>query len=108
MALDQGLADEEFCNRFATSLDRLREAVDDFTPLYVADRCGLSVELLQQTVDMFTSARRASAASSTGHGTDPNLAEHLIEAFNAVCGETGRVGKVQRNTGYCQTLGQNW
>ncbi|WP_340317948.1 molybdopterin-containing oxidoreductase family protein [Rhizorhabdus argentea] len=102
MVLDRGLEDKAFCARFTTSLDRLRAAVDEFTPDYVAARTGVGVELLEEAVRIFTGARRKSALSGTGPNMAPdsNLAEHLIEAFTAICGGYRRAGDMIRNVGY--------
>ncbi|WP_340317998.1 molybdopterin-containing oxidoreductase family protein [Rhizorhabdus argentea] len=104
MVLERNLADEVFCARFTMSRDRLRDAVDAFSPDYVAARTGVAIETLEQVVDMFTSARRKSAHSGTGPNMGPNsnLAEHMIETFTALCGGYRRAGDLLRNTGYYQ------
>jgi anaerobic selenocysteine-containing dehydrogenase len=97
--LEKGWHDQTFCARFIRPLDELRAAVADFTPDYVADRTGINRELIERAAEMFATARRKSAASGTGANmaTDSNVAEHLLEALNAICGGYRRSGDVVRN-----------
>lgn len=99
IVLDRGWQDAAFCARFIVSLDELRAAVADFTPSYVAERTGLDRELIEKAAEMFATAKRKSAASGTGTdmATDSNLAEHLLEALNALCGGYRRTGDIVRN-----------
>ncbi|HKR43273.1 MAG TPA: molybdopterin-dependent oxidoreductase [Paraburkholderia sp.] len=101
VVLQEELEDASFCARFTTSLEELRHAVQDFTPDYVAARTGTTPELLQAAAEMFARARRKSAASGTGPNMGPhsNLAEHLMEALNAICGGYVQAGAVLRNVG---------
>ena len=99
MVLERGWHDQAFCARFASSLDTLRAAVAEFTPDYVAARTGIDRALIERAAEMFAGARRKSAASGTGPNmaTDANVAEHLLEAFNAICGGYRRAGDIVRN-----------
>jgi anaerobic selenocysteine-containing dehydrogenase len=101
IVLDCGLHDREFCERFVGPLDALRSAVAPFTPEYVFERTGVPVDTLFETATVFATAARKSAASGTGPNmaADSNLAEHLIEAFNAICGGYRRAGEKAWNTG---------
>lgn len=102
IVIEEGLYDKPFCERFTTSFDRLRAAVDSFTPDYVAERTGIDVATLYQAATMFATANKKSAMSGTGPNMalNSNLAEHLIEAFNAICGGYRSAGDVVRNLGY--------
>jgi anaerobic selenocysteine-containing dehydrogenase len=99
VVLDRGWHDAAFCSRFTESLDELRAGVARFTPSYVADRTGVDRALIEQAAEMFATAKRKSAASGTGTNmaTDSNLAEHLLEALNAICGGYRRAGDIVRN-----------
>ena len=99
IVLERGWHDEAFCARFIRPLDELRAAVADFTPDYVAGRTGIDRELIERAAEMFARARRKSAASGTGPNmaTDSNVAEHMFEALNALCGGYRRAGDVVRN-----------
>jgi len=101
LVLEKGTFDRDFCARFAVGLDDLRRSVAPFDLAYAADRCGLSIEKIEQAADLFCSGRRKSAFSGTGPdmSTDSNLAEHLIETFNAICGGYRRAGDRIGNTG---------
>ena len=99
IVLDSGWHDVAFCARFVQSLDQLRAAVAPFTADYVAERTGIDRRLIEQGAEMFATAKRKSVASGTGPNmaTNSNLAEHLIEALNAICGGYRRVGDIVRN-----------
>jgi anaerobic selenocysteine-containing dehydrogenase len=99
IVLERGWHDQPFCARFVRPLDRLRAAVADFTPDYVTGRTGIDRDLIERASEMFARARRKSAASGTGPNmaADSNVAEHLIEAFNAICGGYRRAGDIVRN-----------
>jgi anaerobic selenocysteine-containing dehydrogenase len=93
--------DREFCARFTTSIERLRTAVAPFTADYAAARAGVPVEQLRETARLFAHASCRTAQSGTGPNmaAHSNLAEHLIEALNAICGAYRRAGALIRNPG---------
>ena len=99
--LTNGWEDRAFCDRFVTSLDRLRETVRPFTPEYAAKRAGVDAQALREAAEIFAKSKRRSAWSGTGPNmsTRSNLSEHLIEALNAVCGVYRRAGDKIRNIG---------
>jgi anaerobic selenocysteine-containing dehydrogenase len=101
IVLTNGWHDESFCNRFVRNLDALRAAVEDFSPDYVAARTGIGRDLLETAAATFAKAGRKSASSGTGPNMacDANVAEHLISAFNTICGGYRRSGDLVRNTG---------
>jgi anaerobic selenocysteine-containing dehydrogenase len=101
IVLERGLHDRAFCDRFSGPLDALQAAVAEFDPEYVAARTGIAVDILLQIATVFATAARKSVYSGTGPdmASDSNLAEHFIEAFNAVCGGYRRAGEKVWNTG---------
>jgi anaerobic selenocysteine-containing dehydrogenase len=101
IVLERGWEDRAFCERFVAPLDGLRVAVADFTLAYVAARTGLEPARIEAAAEMFARAKRPTGASGTGPNMSPgsNLAEHLIEAFSAICGAYRRAGDLVRNTG---------
>jgi anaerobic selenocysteine-containing dehydrogenase len=101
IVLERGLHDRAFCDRFSGPLDALQAAVAEFDPEYVAARTGVAVDILLQIATVFATAARKSVYSGTGPdmASDSNLAEHFIEAFNAVCGGYRRAGEKVWNTG---------
>ena len=106
MILERGWHDAAFCARWVDGLDALRTAVAPFTPDYVARRAGVDPEALAQAASLFAEpiagrARRGSAASGVGPDMGPhsNLAEHLVECLNAVCGRYARPGDLVANPG---------
>jgi len=110
LILQRGWHDIDFCARHVKDLPRLVQAVEPFTPDYVAQRAGLSVDALEAAAAAFaeplpTAAglrrKRGSAASGTGPDMAPhaNLAEHLLECLNVVCGRFARAGDPVQNPG---------
>jgi anaerobic selenocysteine-containing dehydrogenase len=108
IVLERGWEDRAFCGRFVAPLDRLREAVADFTTAYVSAQTGLEPAQIEAAAEMFARAKRPTCASGTGPNMGPgsNVAEHLIEAFSAICGAYRRVGDVVRNTGLLYDSGR--
>ncbi|MES2493659.1 MAG: molybdopterin-dependent oxidoreductase [Pseudomonadota bacterium] len=101
LILERGWADRAFCDRFVTSVDRLRAAVADFDLEFAAARTGIPGEQIVAAAQMFGTARRRSASSGTGNNmaANSNLNEHLLECLNALCGGYRRAGDPIRATG---------
>lgn len=105
--------DAEFCARNADGVDALRAAVAPFTPDAVAQRCGITAEALIEMTRAFAAPhpdgrrKRGAAASGTGPnmGAWSNLAEHLVETLNVLCGRFAREGDPIGNPG---VLGARW
>ncbi|SNS33865.1 Anaerobic selenocysteine-containing dehydrogenase [Sphingomonas laterariae] len=100
--LREGWHDEAFCAQHVADLDALRGAVARFTPDYVAVRADVAPELLLEAARLFAQeGRKGFAGSSTGPDMGPhsNLAEHLIEALNIICGKLVREGEEVGNSG---------
>ena len=98
--LAEKLHDQDFCNTYVEGLDALERAVAPFTPAYVAQRAGISADDLIATARLFAGAgKRGAAYSGTGPDMSPrsNLAEHMIECINVVCGRFKRAGDVLPN-----------
>jgi anaerobic selenocysteine-containing dehydrogenase len=102
LILDSGWHDAQFCTQWVKELERLRTAVATFTPAYVAQRAGIDAGDLTAAASLFAhECRRGSAASGTGPNmaAHSNLAEHLIECLNVVCGRYARAGDRVPNPG---------
>ncbi len=87
-------ADDAFCSRWANGVDELREAVSRFTPEVVAGIAGVAPEQIVEAARTFGAARSGMATSGTGPDMGPhaNVAEHLVQALNVVCGRFPREG----------------
>jgi anaerobic selenocysteine-containing dehydrogenase len=95
--MDEGWHDKDFTERFATpaGMAALRKSVDPFTEEYVERRAGLQPGQLRATAEMFArDNKRGPATSATGPSMAPfsNLAQHLIDCLNVVCGRFRRAG----------------
>ena len=112
MILAKGWHDAAFCADHLAGLDGVRAAVEPFTLAYVEARAGVSQVILSAAVEAFAAPldgrrRRGSAASGTGPNmaAHSNLAEHLLECLNVVCGRFARPGDKVMNPG---VLGPRW
>jgi anaerobic selenocysteine-containing dehydrogenase len=92
--LSEGREDTEFCASHVDGLDRLRALVEPFTPGYVHERAGIPPEQLHAAARLFADAERGCAGDATGLTMSPysNLADHLMECLNVVCGRYLRAG----------------
>lgn len=98
LILTEGWEDKEFCARWVgeTNLAALGEAVDPLTEEFVEDRAGLEPGSLRRVAEMFArDAKTGSVTSATGTSMAPysNLAFHLIETINVICGRYLREGQ---------------
>jgi anaerobic selenocysteine-containing dehydrogenase len=94
LILDKGWQDEDFCHRFVDGVEALREAVEGYTPDYVRQRSGITAEQLLNAAEKFALAPKSLAVVGTGPcmGPHSNLAVHLVECLNALCGNFNRAG----------------
>jgi anaerobic selenocysteine-containing dehydrogenase len=106
VVLARGWHDEAFCAKYVEGLDALRAAVAGFTPAVAAARTGLTAAEIEAAAALFAEplpdrAKRGTAASGTGANMGPhsNLAEHLLECLNVVCGRYPRAGDLVPNPG---------
>lgn len=95
--MDEGWHDAEFCERHVGSerLTALRDVVEAFTPDRVEARAGLQQGQLRDIAVMFArDHRRGAAYAATGPCMAPfsNLAQHLVEVLNVICGRVRRPG----------------
>ena len=99
--LDCGWTDPSFHDRFCTAIPALRAALEPFDLSYAEHRTGVAAELIEEAARLFGTAGKAHAACGTGltFGPHSNLAEHLLECLNALCGGYRRAGDTIRTTG---------
>ena len=105
--LARGWHDAEFCSQHVSQLDQLRCSVEPFTLDYTAERAGVPAALIAETARLFAKENNKGCAfSSTGPNmaSRSNLAEHLIQALNIVCGRFMRAGDRLRNPGVLNPL----
>jgi len=102
MILAEGWHDKAFCRDNVMYLDELRSAVEPFEEAYVAQRAGISISDLRQATALFAQGgKRGCAYTGTGPSMSPhsNLAEHLVQSLNVVCGRYIREGEPITNPG---------
>jgi anaerobic selenocysteine-containing dehydrogenase len=108
IVLTEGWHDREFCAQHVGDLDRLRAAVDPFTAPKVAARADVPVAQLIEVAELFArTCSRGIAVTGTGVDMGPhsNLAEHLVESLNAICGRYVRAGERIDNPGLVMNSG---
>ena len=100
--LHRGWHDRDFCDAHVSGVERLAEHVEPFAPQRVADMAGVAAEDIERAAALFA---RDSRTGMVGTGTGPdmarhsNLAEHLYQSINIVCGRFPREGDDLANTG---------
>ena len=98
----EGWCDADFCERYVNGFDDLKAAVAHFSPGQAAQWVGVSAQNIELAAAIF--ARDGSRGmTGTGTGVDmarySNLAEHLWQAVNVVCGRFPREGEQISNPG---------
>ncbi len=92
--------DADFCAQYVSGLDALKRAVMPFTLDYAAGRCGVDADQIHAAAALFArDSKRGMAGSGSGPDMAPrsNLAEHLIQCLNIVCGRFARPGDIVQN-----------
>ena len=95
--LQEGWQDNEFCEKYVSqeSLIALRTEIEPFTPEMVASRAGIEACELRNIAEMFARDNKCgNAAAGTGVNMSPysNVAQHLVDCLNVVCGRFKRPG----------------
>jgi anaerobic selenocysteine-containing dehydrogenase len=100
--LDAGWQDRAFCERHVDGVENLSKALRDFTPERVAARADIPASQIVEAAELFAhQARRGMATTGTGPdmASHSNLAEHLVQCLNAICGRYLRAGEAVPNPG---------
>jgi anaerobic selenocysteine-containing dehydrogenase len=92
--LSDGLVDAAFVSRWVSGADSLTAAVAPFSPDVVAEVCGVAAEDVVRAARVFGEANSGMATGGTGPDMGPfaNLAEHLVQTLNVVCGRFPQPG----------------
>lgn len=100
--LRHGWEDSTFCAAHVHGMDSLRAAVEPFSVERVARRAGVPAAEIRQAAALWASSPRRGCA---GTGTGPcmsgasNLADHMVELLNVICGRFLRAGERIGNPG---------
>ncbi len=95
LILAEGLHDRAFCDEHVAGIAELRDAVDAFTPDYVAHRTGIAAQRIGEAARLFARGPRGVATAGTGPNmsTHPTLTEHLVLCLDTICGRWNREGE---------------
>jgi anaerobic selenocysteine-containing dehydrogenase len=87
--------DHEFTAEWADGLDALHEAVAPFTPQRAGAVCGVDADDIIRAANIFAAGPRGMVTGGTGPDMGPhaNLAEHLIQVTNVLCGRYVQAGE---------------
>ncbi|WP_380877184.1 dehydrogenase [Sphingomonas sp. DBB INV C78] len=102
VVLAENWHDADFCAANVADLEELRAALAPFDPAYVSARADVPEAQIRAAARMFAvESRSGITGSSTGPDMGPhsNLAEHLLETLNIVCGRMQRAGDRVDNPG---------
>ena len=99
--LEEELYDATFCAEHVQGLDRLREAVEAYTPDYVEERAGVPAEQMIAAARMYAGGTRGGVSCGTGPNMSPhpNITEHFVLALASLCGRVNREGDEVPNPG---------
>jgi anaerobic selenocysteine-containing dehydrogenase len=92
--LEEGWYDAAFCERWVDGVGVLRAALAPMTVDAASRITGVDAARIVDAARMFGEARRGMAKTGTGPDMGPhaNVAEHLVQALNVVCGRFPREG----------------
>ncbi|WP_257538485.1 molybdopterin-dependent oxidoreductase [Sphingobium sp. CFD-1] len=108
IVLEEGWHDAAFCADHVGDLDELQAAVASFAPDQVARAAQIVEADLRAAARMFArTGTRGIAVTGTGVDMGPhsNLAEHLVESLNVICGRFVRDGELVENPGLVLNAG---
>ncbi|TCM15709.1 anaerobic selenocysteine-containing dehydrogenase [Novosphingobium sp. PhB165] len=99
--LRDGGYDTAFVERWCAGLGEVRAIVAAATPEWVAARADVPAEQIEQAARWLGEARNVGVGSGTGpsFSAHSNLADHMIELVNVLCGGYRRAGDRVRNPG---------
>jgi anaerobic selenocysteine-containing dehydrogenase len=111
IVLQKGWHDRAFCERYVDGIDYLMAALKPFDAQSAAARAGITADELYTAASMFAlDGKRGMAGSGTGPDMAPhsNLAEHLLQCLNVVCGRYLKEGETAPNPGVLQPRVQRY
>ncbi len=99
--LRDGSYDHAFVERWCAGLDDVRALVAEATPEWAARRADVPAAEIELAAKWLGEARKVGVGSGTGpsFSAHSNLADHMIELVNVLCGGYRRAGDLVRNPG---------
>ena len=102
VVLQEGWQDEDFCRAHVDGVEQMRLGLAGFVPERTAAATGLDPQDLRRAVRLFATESQSGmvgTVTGTDMGPHSNLAEHLFQTLNVVCGRFPRAGENVGNAG---------
>jgi anaerobic selenocysteine-containing dehydrogenase len=93
--LSESIYDTEFVDENATGLEALAQAVQPFTPEYVAEQADVNADDLRRAARTFATAERGYVAAGVGPNMSASgtLVEYMVLNLETLCGRWLRAGE---------------
>ncbi len=108
LVIKHGCVDRKFVTQHTRGFAKLAAHAEAYTPEVVAERTGLSVDLIMQTFEAIVRARNVFFAWTMGvnHSTQGSDTVSLINTLALITGNIGRTGAAPMSiTGQCNAMG---
>ncbi len=108
LVIKNGCVDRKFVAQHTRGFEKLAAHAEVYTPETVAERTGLSVDLIMQTFEAIVRARNVFFAWTMGvnHSTQGSDTVSLINTLALITGNIGRTGAAPMSiTGQCNAMG---
>ncbi len=108
LVIERGRAKKEYIEKHTKGFEKLAEHSKKYTPGYVSEKTGLSVELILKTFDAIANAKNTFFAWTMGvnHSTQGTDTVSLINTLALITGNIGRTGAAPMSiTGQCNAMG---
>ncbi|MBT4494515.1 MAG: molybdopterin-dependent oxidoreductase [Gammaproteobacteria bacterium] len=107
--IEEGLVDEDFVSEHIEGFDRLKEAVDRYTPDYVEARADVPAEDLIAAARLFATGPKGMVTCGTGPNMAPRgtVTEYLVLVLNSICGRWVKEGEQIPNPFVFMPEGEN-
>ncbi len=108
LVIERGFAKKEFIDQHTKGFEKLREHSKKYSPEYVSEKTGLSVELIFKTFNAIANAGNVFFAWTMGvnHSTQGTDTVSLINTLALITGNIGRTGAAPMSiTGQCNAMG---
>jgi anaerobic selenocysteine-containing dehydrogenase len=93
--MSENLQDEDFCDKWVAYYDEFKEHVQQFTPEWAAERCGIDAELIRASARLYAASERGMIQWGLPFDASSSSSIHLAQTVTnimAICGNIDRPG----------------